>query len=303
MNTSLLLYAEKIIKTLDELSEYTVDEIQKFYYVNNYSVIVINESQTRIIKEDFSNLLFIKLERELPKILNTQNKQILKQLSIKISEIVNQPGNFARIGKSLREDSEFIYGLEEPGNIFKRASYDFEILRYFSIPDDLITELIEEQFNEPQPIKESGSLFLFNSFDVNLYDTVLNNPQLLQTFDWRTFEKLIAKLLETFEYEVELLSGTKDGGIDVIAIKKDDYFGAHRYILQAKRWKNKIGIEPVRQLAFLQKHIGASKACLITTSKFTSGAWELANLYRWQLELKDQQGLLNWIALAKLIKQ
>lgn len=51
----------------------------------------------------------------------------------------------------------------------------------------------------------------------------------------------------------------------------------------------------MRQLLFLQSHERATKACLATTARFTEGAWELARQYRWQLELRDHEGLMGWI--------
>jgi restriction system protein len=77
-----------------------------------------------------------------------------------------------------------------------------------------------------------------------------------------------------------------------------DVFGPQRFLLQAKRYSNKVGIEPVRQLAFLHSHLRATKSCLATTATFTKGAWELAQQYQWQLELRDFDGLQEWIKYA-----
>lgn len=134
--------------------------------------------------------------------------------------------------------------------------------------------------------------------DVALYQALVQHPELTRNLPWRAFERLLADMLEEFGFEVELTQGTKDGGIDVIAVKNELHFGAHRYLLQAKRWNNKVGIEPVQQLLFLQSHHRATKSCLVTTSTFTSGAWKLAEQYRWQLELRDQAGLAKWIQMV-----
>jgi restriction system protein len=101
--------------------------------------------------------------------------------------------------------------------------------------------------------------------------------------------------LERSGYEVELQRGTKDGGVDLFAIKYTGVFGRERYLLQAKRWKNTVGIEPVRQLAFLHHDLRMTKSCLATTSTFTKGAWALAEQYEWQLELRDFEGLQPWV--------
>jgi restriction system protein len=147
-----------------------------------------------------------------------------------------------------------------------------------------------------------SQIHTINTIDYVLYNELLNNPQLLRTLNWRLFEKLLADILERFQYDIELLKGTKDGGIDIIAIKKESPLGIHRYLIQAKRWQNKVGVEPVRSLVWAHNEYRVTKSCLATTSHFTRGAWELANNYKWQVELKDYEKLLEWIQLAKEIK-
>src|ERR1017187_6248032 len=141
-----------------------------------------------------------------------------------------------------------------------------------------------------------------DAIDAALYQAVIGHPELLRTLDWRLFEKLLADILDSFGFEVELQRGTKDGGIDLFAVKKGHPMGPQRFLLQAKRWKNSVGVEPVRQLAFLHSHHRVTKSCLATTATFTRGAWELARQYRWQLELRDFEGLMEWVREAARIK-
>lgn len=131
--------------------------------------------------------------------------------------------------------------------------------------------------------------------DLTFYETIQKQPDLLKTMDWRLFEEMLADILKYFKYKIELTRKTKDGGIDIIAIKSDEQFGRHKYLLQAKRYKEAVEVSPVRELMFLHNDHRASKCCLATTSKFTKGAWELAEQYKWQIELKDQKGILEWI--------
>lgn len=151
--------------------------------------------------------------------------------------------------------------------------------------------------------EEEPSLVTFKDFDVAVYKALVEHPELMDTLDWRFFEGLLADVLETFDFEVDLMQGTKDGGIDVFAIRRSLQMGDELYILQAKRWKNKVGVEPVRELLFLQNQHLATKSCLATTSTFTRGAWDLSDQYRWQLELKDHEGILDWLKTAYQIKQ
>lgn len=142
----------------------------------------------------------------------------------------------------------------------------------------------------PSPI-----ITLKDYFDPTIYDLIKKQPELLKTMDWRVFEEMLADILRHFGYDVELTRATKDGGIDVIAIRKDSHFGVHKYLLQAKRYNNAVEVSPVRELLFLQNEHMATKSCLATTATFTKGAWELAAKHRWHLELKDRDGIMQWI--------
>lgn len=148
----------------------------------------------------------------------------------------------------------------------------------------------------PVPSEIQG--FTLELVDAALIARLAQEPELLKTLDWRAFEYLLARVLEELEYEVELTRGTKDGGVDIFAIKRSGAFGAHKYLLQAKRWSRVVGVEPVRELLFLHDRYKVTKSCLATTSRFTHGAWELAREYKWTLELKDYEGLREWIKLC-----
>src|ERR1043165_225921 len=106
---------------------------------------------------------------------------------------------------------------------------------------------------------EIGSIITFQRVDHRLMEVIRDHPKLLQTLDWRTFERLLAALLETLGYDIELGQGTKDGGIDIIALRRDGVFGPERYLLQAKQWHRRVGVQSVRELLFLKHHVGATK--------------------------------------------
>lgn len=164
---------------------------------------------------------------------------------------------------------------------------------------------IEKEKDEIQPLPPSsegevslGSLITLPVVTPELLNAISTHPELLRTVDGRMFEKILAELLERQGYSVELQRGTKDGGIDIFAIMRQGPLGPHRYLVQAKRWTNAVGVAPVRELLFLHDHHRVSKACLVTTSRFTRGAWELADEYQWQLELRDYDRLREWIGLS-----
>jgi restriction system protein len=143
-----------------------------------------------------------------------------------------------------------------------------------------------------------GSFLILPLVTPELLDAIKTDPELLRTVDGRSFERILAELLERQGYQVELQRGTKDGGIDIFALLRTGPMGPHRYLVQAKRWTNAVGVAPVRELMFLHSRHHVTKSCLVTTSRFTKGAWKLAEDYRWQLELRDFESLQEWIAKA-----
>ena len=156
--------------------------------------------------------------------------------------------------------------------------------------------------DSPKQTKKTPSILQFDLFDAKTYALLINQPELMRSMNWRSFERLLAHILEDLGYIVELQQGTKDGGVDLFAIRHTDILGPQKFLLQAKRYKNKVGVEPVRQLAFLHNHLRVTKSCLATTSQFTQGAWQLAKQYRWQLELRDFDGIKEWLQRAAKLK-
>jgi HJR/Mrr/RecB family endonuclease len=160
-------------------------------------------------------------------------------------------------------------------------------------------EEANRRIGEEKPIiSPVASIVTLDLIDPALFKTLRVHPELLKSLDYRVFEKVLAEILTSLGYEVELQQGTKDGGVDIYAVKFCGVLGPHRYLLQAKRWVAAVGVEPVRELLFLHSHHKMTKSCLATTSRFTRGAWELAHDYRWQLELRDYERLQEWLNLA-----
>jgi len=163
-------------------------------------------------------------------------------------------------------------------------------------------EEVEEGEASEQSSSNSGNNKL-GLIDPNLYKAILEDPRLMRSIDWRSFERLLAQILEDFGYTIDLQRGTKDGGVDIFAIRKGGAFGIEKYLVQAKRWNNAVGVSPVRELAFLHDEYRVTKSCLATTATFTRGAWELADLHKWRLSLKDFDGLREWVQDAQAIRK
>ena len=122
--------------------------------------------------------------------------------------------------------------------------------------------------------------------------------QRLDGLTWRQFEKLIAELLETDGYEVQLMRGTKDGGVDVIATKDLGVSGHFRGLWQAKKLagSRRVGISTIRELADTRDEFGASKGLIVTSTFLTKGALERVERDRYTLGKVDRKDLDAWIA-------
>jgi len=123
------------------------------------------------------------------------------------------------------------------------------------------------------------------------------NKSVIDNLSWRNFEKLIASLLEKDGYEIELMQGTKDGGVDVVAVKDMGPSGQFKTLWQAKKMKsgNKVGISVVRELADTRQEFGASKGIIVTSSYMTKGALQRIDRDKYILGKVDRDDLEAWI--------
>jgi restriction system protein len=96
-------------------------------------------------------------------------------------------------------------------------------------------------------------------------------PLLYTTF---VMASLVERLYERMGYETILTPSSKDGGYDVIASKVEK--GLKTIILiDAKHYREPVGVEIARQMQGVVTKEGASKGVIVTTSKFTRGALKL----------------------------
>lgn len=154
---------------------------------------------------------------------------------------------------------------------------------------------VQRSLNQSGVQTEAGVWLPVASDDI--LRVISEDPRLLQQVSWREFERIMADLLARLGFQIELQQGTKDGGIDILALR-GGAFGDHRYLIQAKRWTNKVGVEPVPgSYYFYRATIGRPKAVwrLRVPSHEVP---ELAAEYRWQLDLKDLRGIQAWVAEA-----
>lgn len=90
------------------------------------------------------------------------------------------------------------------------------------------------------------------------------------------FENLITNLFQKMGLETKLTQASRDGGVDCVAFDPRPVLGG-KVVVQAKRYKNTVGVSAVRDLFGTMHNEGASKGVLVTTSGYGTAAYEFAN--------------------------
>ena len=101
--------------------------------------------------------------------------------------------------------------------------------------------------------------------------------------DGLTFEKYLEVLFEKLGYKVERTQYVGDYGADLITTKD-----GVRTVIQAKRYKNKVGIKAVQEAVAAKGKYKCTKAMAVTNSFYTKQAIELAWANNVELWNRDQ---------------
>ncbi len=107
------------------------------------------------------------------------------------------------------------------------------------------------------------------------------------------FEGLIANLFSKMGLDTRQTRPSRDGGVDCVAFDQRAILGG-KVVIQAKRYRNTVGVSAVRDLYGTVMNEGASKGILVTTSGYGRASMEFANGK--PLELLDGANLLALLA-------
>ncbi|NDJ77668.1 MAG: restriction endonuclease [Chloroflexi bacterium] len=128
--------------------------------------------------------------------------------------------------------------------------------------------------------------------EVNVLSGLDSRPNLLEMSPG-DFEHLIANLFTEMGFKTGTTTISRDGGVDVIAFDERPLVGG-KIIIQAKRYRNTVGVESVRALYGVMQDEGAIKGILVTTSGFGTASREFAKDK--PIELMDGNNLLYFLA-------
>ena len=128
---------------------------------------------------------------------------------------------------------------------------------------EAVKPIIEFNMVDPRFIPETDVL--------GILDTRPNLAELSPT----EFESLMTNLFEKMGLETRQTRASRDGGVDCVAWDMRPVVGG-KVVIQAKRYKNTVGVSAVRDLYGTMMNEHAAKGILVTTSGFGRAAYEFA---------------------------
>lgn len=131
--------------------------------------------------------------------------------------------------------------------------------------------------SELAPVRPILDFEMFDPRFVSATDTIsaLDTRPNLMDLTPTEFEGLIQNLFEKMGLEARQTQASRDGGVDCIAYDKRPILGG-KVVIQAKRYRNTVGVSAVRDLYGTLQNEGASKGILVTTSGYGAASFEFA---------------------------
>lgn len=131
--------------------------------------------------------------------------------------------------------------------------------------------------DELQPVRPIVEFDMVDKRFVSQEDILseLDNKPNLMDLNPFEFENLVANLFGKMGLETKQTRSSRDGGVDAIAFDKRPVLG-RKVVIQAKRYKNVVGVSAVRDLYGTMMNEGANKGILVTTSHYGTDAYHFS---------------------------
>lgn len=148
--------------------------------------------------------------------------------------------------------------------------------------------------NHPEELQAIKPIIEFNMVDKRFIEqgdalSGLESRPNLMDLSPGEFEILVSNLFSQMGLDTKLTRGTKDGGVDAIAFDTRPILGG-KVVIQAKRYKDTVGVSAVRDLYGTMMNEGANKGILVCTSKYGKDAYNFCKDK--PIELIDGGGLI-----------
>ena len=143
------------------------------------------------------------------------------------------------------------------------------------------------------------SPILFASIEIEVLAYFGRHPELLYSLPPRKFEELVASVFRNNGFDVELTPETRDGGVDIVAIRKNGFGGSTLHLVECKRYlpENKVGIGIVQRMLGVVEQHRATQGIIVTTSSFSREAQVCAQNSQYRIGLNGYANLSKWLAV------
>ena len=130
----------------------------------------------------------------------------------------------------------------------------------------------------------------------HVVESLLEDPGSVFQMRPRRFEELVAELLVSRGFDVELTPESRDGGRDILASSQSD-LGRLLHLVECKRYApdRPVGVSLVTNLYGVVEIERATNGIIVTTSRFTKGAIERAGELEYRIALRDYDALKQWL--------
>jgi restriction endonuclease Mrr len=134
------------------------------------------------------------------------------------------------------------------------------------------------------------------SITPDLFALLSKDPEKLFGLQPRQFEELVAEILASYGWRVQLTAATRDGGYDIFAISRDASGLETSWLVECKKYRRgrKVGLELVRSLLGTRAVVPGGMLLVATTSHFSRDAIAFKES-RYDLQFKDYEAILEWI--------
>ena len=114
----------------------------------------------------------------------------------------------------------------------------------------------------------------------------------IDKMDGLEFEKLLCVYFSKLGYKSYVTPSTNDFGADLVLKKNHE-----RTVVQAKRYKQKVGLSAVQEVVASKAYYNATKATVVTNSFFTDSAKKLAKVNN--VELIDRNDFIKILEVVR----
>lgn len=191
---------------------------------------------------------------------------------------------------------------EEFRSVLSTVGYECELEDHVTLNITPISESRKLDFLRLQRWQWIQKLSERRLYDLHseVFEHFAASPDALQKLQWRQFEELLDSVFRNQGFRTELGSGRDDGGID-LRLYQSETIPEIVTLVQAKKYKGPIKLEPVAALAGVAQMERAPRALFVTSSRYQPKARAFAHntqgrLDMPQLNLADGSRVGEWCA-------